>query len=369
MLDIPEYIRSLKPYIPGKPVEELERELGIRDSIKLASNENPLGPSPLALKAIHEFSEKINRYPYGDCYYLRSKLANILSVSEQEIIFGNGSNEIIELIVRTFLRPGDEAIMAHPSFVVYSMIVQAAGGKNVIIPLSEWRHDLPKMASCINEKTRLIFIASPNNPTGTINTQDEMDEFMQKVPSHVIVVVDQAYFEYVTSPEYPDCLSYFREGKNIILLRTFSKIYGLAGLRIGYALAREDIIDAMNRIRQPFNVNSLAQIAALSALDDYAHVEKSRQINNEGKRYLYREFKHLGLNFVETEANFIYVYFENEVSQEIYNKLLQEGVIVRPVSPTALRITIGLPHENEKLISALKRVLNKGSTTSPIFDT
>jgi len=357
MFDIPEYIRSLKPYIPGKPVEELERELGIRDSIKLASNENPLGPSPLALKAIQEYSKKINRYPHGDCYYLRTKLASILSVNEQEIIFGNGSNEIIELIVRTFLRPGDEAIMAHPSFVVYSMIVQAAGGKNIIIPLSEWKHDLPKMASCINRKTRLIFIANPNNPTGTINTKEEMEEFMQKIPDHVLVVVDQAYYEYVASSDYPDCLSYFREGKNIILLRTFSKIYGLAGLRIGFALSREDIIDAMNRIRQPFNVNSLAQVAALSALDDHTHVEKSRQINNEGKEYLYREFKNLGMNFVETEANFIYVYFEKNISHEIYNKLLREGVIVRPVSPTSLRITIGLPRENQKLIHALKKVL------------
>jgi len=357
MLDIPEYIRSLKPYTPGKPVEELERELGIRDSIKLASNENPLGPSPFALKAIYEYSKKISRYPYGDCYYLRAKLASRLSVSEGEIIFGNGSNEIIEIIVRTFLRPDDEAIMAHPSFVVYSMIVQAAGGKNVIVPLSNWKHDLPKMTSYINQKTRLIFIASPNNPTGTINTKDEMEEFMQKIPNHVIVVVDQAYYEYVTRHDYPDCLSYLREGKNIILLRTFSKIYGLAGLRIGYALARKDIIDAMNRIRQPFNVNSLAQVAALSALDDHAHVEKSRQINNEGKEYLYREFQNLPLNFVETEANFIYVYFENEISQEIYNRLLQEGVIIRPISPTALRITIGLPQENQKLIQALKKIL------------
>lgn len=356
MLDIPEYIKSLKPYTPGKPVEELERELGIRDSIKLASNENPLGPSPLALKAIYEHSKKINRYPYGDCYYLRTKLASRLSVSEREIIFGNGSNEIIEIIVRTFLRPDDEAIMAHPSFVVYSMIVQAAGGRNVIVPLSDWKHDLHRMASCINEKTRLIFIASPNNPTGTINTKDEMEEFIQKIPDHVIVVVDQAYYEYVIRHDYPDCLSYFREGKNIILLRTFSKIYGLAGLRIGYALAREDIIDAMNRIRQPFNVNSIAQVAAISALDDHSHVEKSREINNAGKRYLYREFKNLGLNFVETEANFVYVYFEKETSQEIYNKLLREGIIVRPVSPSALRITIGLPWENERLISALKNI-------------
>jgi len=354
MIDVPEYIRSLTPYIPGKPVAELERELGIRDSIKLASNENPLGPSPLAVKAINEYSHKINMYPHGDCYYLREKLAGLLSVKREEIIFGNGSNEIIEIIVRTFLRGGDEAIVAHPSFVVYSMVVQAAGGKNIVVPLREWRHDLQEMASHISEKTRLIFIASPNNPTGTINTQDEMQEFMDRIPGHVIVVVDQAYYEYVTSSEYPECLSYFRDGKNIIILRTFSKIYGLAGLRIGYGIAREDIIDLMNRIRQPFNVNSLAQIAALFALDDHDHIERSRRINSEGKRFLYSEFTKLGLNFVETEANFIYVYLNRETAHDVYRRLLQDGVIVRPMGPSALRITIGLPHENERLIQSLR---------------
>ncbi|MBI4844618.1 MAG: histidinol-phosphate transaminase, partial [Nitrospirae bacterium] len=268
MIKTPEYIKTIKPYVPGKPVEELERELGITGSIKLASNENPLGPSPHVIAALNKGIAGLNRYPDGSAYYLKKSLSEKLGVSPDEMLLGNGSNEVIELAVRTFLAPGDEAISARPSFVVYSTIVQSAGGKNIIVPLKEWRHDLDAMASQITGKTKIIFIANPNNPTGTINTDAEMDVFMKRVPENVLIVVDEAYNEYVTSHEYADSMKYFRQGKNILILRTFSKIYGLAGLRIGYGIADASIITEMNKVRQPFNINSLAQAAALAALED-----------------------------------------------------------------------------------------------------
>lgn len=361
MIQPPEHITTIKPYIPGKPIEELERELGIKGSIKLASNENPLGPSPLALRAMREGLKDLNRYPDGGCYFLKEALCRRLALEPGEIILGNGSNEIIELAVRTFLRPGDEAIMAHPSFVVYSIIVQAAGGKNIIVPLKDWRHDLDAMAAQITERTRLIFIANPNNPTGTICTGAEMDAFMERVPEGVLVVVDEAYLEYVTSPAYPDSMKYFRQGRDIIILRTFSKIYGLAGLRIGYGIAGAHIIKEMEKVRQPFNVNTLAQRAALAALEDERHIEKAKAVNERGKRFLYRAFESLKIQYVPTEANFIYIILKNETASEMYDALLKEGVIVRPMGPHAIRVTIGLHRENKRLIEAIKKIQNQDS--------
>jgi histidinol-phosphate aminotransferase len=357
MIQAPEHIKTIKPYIPGKPIEELERELGITGSIKLASNENPLGPSPLAIKALRKDLSNLNRYPDGSCYYLKRALAEKLSLSPDEILLGNGSNEIIELALRTFLRPGDEAIMAHPSFVVYSMIVQAAQGKNIIVPLRDYRHDLDAMASNITEKTRIIFIASPNNPTGTITTKAEMDRFLEKVPDGILVIVDEAYFEYVVSPDYADCMNYIKQGRDILILRTFSKIYGLAGLRIGYGLAKKSIISEMDKVRQPFNVNELAQRAALAALRDEEHIKRSKRINEKGKRYLYREFKAMNIRFVPTEANFIYIILEDDIATQLYNKLLKKGIIIRPMGPREMRVTIGLPNENKRLIEALKTIM------------
>ena len=275
------------------------------------------------------------------------------------MIFGNGSNEIIELAVRTFLKPGDEAIMAHPSFVVYSTIVQAVNGRGVIVPLKEWRHDLDAMASEITEKTRIVFIANPNNPTGTINTKAEMDSFMKKVPGDVLVIVDEAYFEYVSSPDYPDSMQYLGEGRDMLILRTFSKIYGLAGLRIGYGISNAGLVSGMEKVRQPFNVNSLAQRAAFAALDDKGHIEKSREINERGKEYLYTEFRSMGINYLPTEANFIYLTFDEDIAVRLYNDLLKEGVIVRPTGPRGMRVTIGLPVENERLAKVLRTVLKK----------
>ena len=263
MIQAPEHIQTIKPYTPGKPIEELERELDISGSIKLASNENPLGPSPVAVKALRKGINNLNRYPDGNCHYLKNALSEKLRLSQDEIILGNGSHEIIELAVRTFMSHGEEAIMAHPSFVVYSMIVQAVNGQSIIVPLKDWRHDLDAMASKITEKTKIIFVANPNNPTGTINIKGEFEPFMEKVPDGVLVVVDEAYHEYVTSPGYADSLKHFRHGRDILILRTFSKIYGLAGLRIGYGIAKKSIISEMNKIRQAFNVTFLGTYPAL----------------------------------------------------------------------------------------------------------
>ncbi|GAB4540352.1 MAG: histidinol-phosphate transaminase [Thermodesulfovibrionia bacterium] len=348
------------PYVPGKPIEELERELGLKGAIKLASNENPLGPSPLTIKAMKNGLKGINRYPDGGCFYLREAISKRLGISGDEIIFGNGSNEVIELAVRTFLMPEDEAIMAHPSFIVYSMIVQSAGGKGIIVPLKDWRHDLDRMASMINERTKLIFIANPNNPTGTINTKDEMDPFIEGIPDGVLVVIDEAYHEYVTSKDYPDTMRYIRDGKDVLILRTFSKIYGLAGLRIGYGMAKADIINEMNKVRQPFNINTLAQLASISALEDDVHIIKSKEVNEKGKRFLYEEFNSMGVDFLPTEANFIYILLKRENARLLYNELLKEGIIVRPMDESHIRVTIGLPTENKRFVIALKKLKDKG---------
>lgn len=357
MIRPPEYVSAINPYVPGKPVEELERELGITGSVKLASNENPLGPSKKALDVLgRELLESLNRYPDGGAYYLTKALAEGLGTGEGEIILGNGSNELIDIAVRTYMRPGDEAVMAWPSFVVYPMSVQAQGCAAVRVPLLDFRHDLERMAEAITERTRIVFIANPNNPTGTINTKEEFDRFMEAVPDGVLVVVDEAYYEYVTDPSYADSMKHLRAGRDVLVLRTFSKIYGLAGLRIGYGITKREIADEMNKIRAPFNTNSLAQAAALSALSDAGHVELSKKINEEGKGYLCKELDALGIGYVPTEANFIFM-FPGMPAAEVYNALLENGVIVRPMGEDAIRVTIGLPEENRRFIEGLKAIL------------
>ncbi|HLB25958.1 MAG TPA: histidinol-phosphate transaminase [Nitrospirota bacterium] len=349
-------IRNITPYSPGKPVEELERELGITGSIKLASNENPLGPSPKAIAAIGGQLAKLNRYPDGAGFYLKQALSNKFNWPPEGIILGNGSNEILEIIVRTFLLPDEEAIYAEPSFVVYKLASQAAGRTGVAVPLKEGRHDLAAMADRINEKTKLIFVANPNNPTGTMNTAAEMDALMARVPEDVIVVVDEAYHEYAAGPDYPDTMRCLQDGRNVIALRTFSKIYGLAGLRIGYGFAPPALNGFMDRVRQPFNTNSLAQAAALAALGDDEHVKESVRVNEEGKKYLYRELGRIGVKFLPTRANFIYMEMGRDAG-EVYAALLKEGVIVRPMGPRQIRVTIGLTRENERFIGALERAI------------
>ncbi len=365
----PEWIRTLAPYPPGKPVEELEREYGIRDSIKLASNENPLGPSPKAVAAIQRALAELHRYPDGSGYYLKRALAQKLGVSPDALILGNGSNEIIELVVRTFLRPGEEAVSADQSFAIYRLVVQAQGGQNRIVPLRRYTHDLEAMLDAISSRTRIVFLANPNNPTGTIFRRQEWEEFIAQVPPHVIVVMDEAYCEFVDDPDYPNSLASQRPGRALVTLRTFSKIYGLAGLRIGYGVAPPELVDLMDRVRAPFNVSSLAQVAALAALEDDEHVERTRQCNREGMAYLQAELRRLKLDFVPSWANFLLVRVGNGV--RVYEALLREGVIVRPMGvygfPEHVRISVGSRAENERCIFALERVLRRGGRSAATF--
>lgn len=361
-LKVPERISSLVPYPPGKPIEELERELGISGSIKLASNENPIGPSTKALTAIKEAASGVNRYPDGSAYYLKEKLAKRLGISADSLFIGNGSNEIIELLVSIFASTG-EVVYPEPSFAVYPIAVLAAGATGVPVPLTgELRIDLDAMAEKIGPKTSLVFIANPNNPTGTMVGAGEFDIFMEKVPESVIVCMDEAYAEYVTSEDYPDTLKYVKEGRAVIGLRTFSKIYGLAGLRVGYGFALPEIISFLERMRQPFNVNSLAQAGAVSALDDDSHVRRSREVNGEGLKYLYAELDKLSIEYVPTEANFFLIKVGD--GKGVYDSLLKTGVIVRPMASYGLgeyiRVTVGLAKENERFIEALAGILAQG---------
>jgi histidinol-phosphate aminotransferase len=357
---VPEHIRTLVPYTPGKPIEEVEREYGISNSIKLASNENPLGPSPKAMAAIRSRLDQLHLYPDGDCFYLRNGLAKQLGVKAEQLIFGNGSNEVIELAVRTFLRAGDEAVMAEQAFVVYPLVVQAAGGVAKAVPLRALTHDLEAMAQAITNKTRMVFLANPNNPTGTIFRRAGWERFLAKVPPEVLIVVDEAYFEYVNDPEYPNSLHYRDRGKTLLTVRTFSKLYGLAGLRIGYGIGAEDVIDLMQRVRQPFNVNAAAQWGALAALDDREHVERTLELNRQGIAYLSKELGKLGLEAVPSQANFILTRVGN--GNEIFQRLLTRGVIVRPMAvyalPEYIRVTVGTMDENQRFIEALKNLLS-----------
>lgn len=354
-------IEPIQPYNPGKPVEELERELGITNIIKLASNENPLGPSPKAIQVIKEKASDMNYYPDGSGYDLRKKLASIHGVAPEQITIGNGSDEIVSLLTQLILEPGDEAIISELAFVRYEMAVQAAGAKPVIVPAkNKYHHDLPAMKKAINDKTRIVFICNPNNPTGTMLTQAETDEFMQSIPDSVLVVFDEAYYEFVTRPDYTQSLNYLKTGKNVMVLRTFSKIYGLAGLRVGYGFADAQLITDFNRVRTPFNVNRIAMFAAEAALDDQDYVVKCANLNTEGKNYIYSEMAKLGLPYVETEGNFILIDTLKN-GMDIYQKMLQLGVIVRPMGmyklPTCIRVTIGTMEENKRFVESLAQVI------------
>ncbi len=357
-LRVPERIESLVPYPPGKPIEELERELGITGSIKLASNENPIGPSTKALEAISKAASGINRYPDGSAYYLKEKLAEKFSLTPDSFFVGNGSNEVIEQLISCFAE-GGEVVYPEPSFAVYPIAVKAHGARGVSVPLKDgFVVDLDAMVKKITTETRLVFIANPNNPTGTMVTDKEFDAFMDQVPASVIVCMDEAYAEYVTSEGYPDTLRYVKEGRMVIGLRTFSKIFGLAGLRVGYGFAPAEIIGYLERVRQPFNVNSLALAAALAALDDVEHVKRSREVNADGLKYLYGELDKMKIEYVPTEANFFLIKVGD--GKGVYDALLKMGVIVRPMASYGLgeyiRVTVGLAEENERFIEALAKV-------------
>lgn len=348
-------IASLVPYVPGKPVEELQRELGLPRAIKLASNENPIGPSPKALAVLAEAASALHRYPDGGAFRLRGALAERWKVAPDQIILGNGSDEILGLLARTFLSPGDEAVMAEHTFVIYKMEVKAAHGVVVEVPQKNWRHDLPAMADAITARTRLLFVCNPNNPTGTMVTKAEVAALMARVPEHVVVVFDEAYYEYVRHPEFPESIGYVTAGRNVIVLRTFSKIYGLAGLRIGYGLTTPEITNYLNRIRPPFNANSMAQRAALAALDDDAHVAASRALNHAEMDKVRAGLQRLGFEALPSETNFLYFDVGRD-GREVFDALLRKGIIVRHIEGRMLRVTIGLPEENQLFLSALQDV-------------
>jgi histidinol-phosphate aminotransferase len=349
-------IAALSPYVPGKPIEELQREFGLARVIKLASNENPLGPSPKALAVIPEGVATLHRYPDGGAFSLRESLANRWKVTVDQVIVGNGSDEILGLLARTFLSPGDEAVMADHTFVIYRMEVMAAHGKAVVVPLVQWRHDVKAMTAAITERTRLIFICNPNNPTGTMVSAEEVAQLLARVPEHVVVVFDEAYFEYVRSSQFPDSMAYVRQGRNAIVLRTFSKIYGLAGLRIGYGVTTPEIANFLNRVRPPFNANSLAQRAALAALDDDEHVAKSRAVNQAGMEQVVSGLRGLGLAPIPSEANFVYFDVGRD-GRQVFESLLRVGVIVRHIEGRMIRVTIGQAAENTAFLTALGEVL------------
>ncbi len=351
-------IAALNPYVPGKPIEELQRELGLSRVIKLASNENPLGPSPKALAVINDGAATLHRYPDGGAFKLRQALAHRWKVTDEQIILGNGSDEILGLLARTFLSPGDEAVMADHTFVIYNMEVMAAHGKSVTVPLKDWRHDLAAMADAITDRTRLLFLCNPNNPTGTMVSAEEVARLLARVPEQVVVVFDEAYFEYVRSSEFPDSIAYVKQGRNAIVLRTFSKIYGLAGLRIGYGVTTGEIANHLNRVRPPFNANSIAQRAALAALDDDEHVARSRAVNQAGMEQMVNGLQALGLAPIRSEANFIYFDVGRD-GRYAFDALLRHGVIVRHIEGRMIRVTIGQAEENRIFLVALAQVLQQ----------
>jgi histidinol-phosphate aminotransferase len=354
-------IAALTPYVPGKPIEELQRELGLSQVIKLASNENPLGPSPKAMAVINEGVATLHRYPDGGAFRLRQALADRWKVTTDQVILGNGSDEILGLLARTFLAPGDEAVMADQTFVIYKMEVTAAHGKAVIVPLVQWRHDLAAMGEAVTGRTRLLFLCNPNNPTGTMVTIDEVERLLARIPDHVVVVFDEAYFEYVRSSEFPDAMAYVKQGRNVIVLRTFSKIYGLAGLRIGYGVTTAEMANYLNRVRPPFNANSLAQRAALAALEDDEHVANSRTVNQAGMEQMVSGLRALGFAPVASEANFLYFDVGRD-GRPVFDALLRLGVIVRHIEGRMIRVTIGQAEENRAFLTALGQVLRTGGT-------
>lgn len=355
------WIEDITPYPPGKPIEELERELGIVGSIKLASNENPLGPSPKAIRAIKENLINIHRYPDGSCYYLRERLAKKFGLPMGNIIIGNGSNEIIKLVAHTVLSPDEEVILPLPTFLLYEKVVKSFEGKIVTVPLLNFSIDLPGILKAVSSKTKIIFISNPNNPTGQALNKEEISDFLNALPPGVIVVLDEAYIEFATDPDIASAVELLESYPLVVVLRTFSKAYGLAGLRIGYGFASEMIIDGMNLVRQPFNVNYLAQVGALAALDDDEFVEKTLELTRDGLEFLYSQLDRIGLKYLPTQTNFFLIKTPLG-AQETYQRMLKQGVIVRSMESFGLneyiRVNVGLPEENKRFIKTLEKILS-----------
>ena len=358
-------VPGLKPYEPGKPIEELEREYGIAGAVKLGSNENPLGPGPLALAAIRAALGSLHRYPDGSGYALKKALAAQLSVgagpiTPDHLTLGNGSNEVLELAARTFVTPADEVVFSEHAFAVYPIVTQAVGARAIVTPARSYGHDLDAMRAAVTERTRLVFIANPNNPTGTWVGSDALAGFLTSLPKHVLVLIDEAYYEYVDEPGYPNGVAWVERFPNLIVTRTFSKIHGLAGLRLGCGVSHPEIAGLFNRVRQPFNVNSLALAAAEAALGDEGHVARSRRVNQAGLRQLENTCDALGLSYIPSVANFLCIALPRPGS-DVYAALLREGVITRPIAgyglPEHLRVTVGTEAENARFAAALTRVL------------
>ena len=358
----PQHIASIIPYPPGKPIEELEREYGICDSIKLASNENPLGPSPKAVEAIQAALSKLNRYPDGSGFYLRKKIAEKFNIPFDGILLGNGSNEIIELVIRAFLSSGDEVIMPSPSFLLYKLVVQWMGGKPVAVPLKGLDIDLDKMAESVTPQTKIVFLTNPNNPTGAVIRKGDFESFLARIPQEVIIVLDEAYIEFNRDMDTPAGFDYIdrEDAPSVVVLRTFSKAYGLAGLRIGYGVMDPAIAGFLNRVRQPFNTGSLAQAAALAALDDEQFLDRSQKTVWNGLHYLYTEMEKMGLPYFPSQANFFLIQVPCD-AKRIFEAMLCRGVIIRSMASYGMdcfiRVNAGLPEENERFVSTLARVL------------
>jgi histidinol-phosphate aminotransferase len=355
---VPPYIRELAPYVPGKPIEEVERELNMH-AIKLASNENPLGASPLAIAAAQKALAASNRYPDGSGFYLREALAKKHGIPVESIILGGGSTELIDLSARIALVPGDCGVTSYGSFPLYYIAIRATGASFLDVPMRDYQFDLEAIARDLPEETKLIFLANPNNPTGTMFSADNLDTFLARVPEHILVVLDEAYYDYVDDPNYSRSIDVVRGGRNLIVLRTFSKVYGLAGLRIGYGIGPAALLAEMNKIRGPFNTSGVAQAAALAALDDTDHVRRSVESNRAGLAQLASGLHSLKIKFVPSVANFLLVIFGTD-TEPLVEELLKHGVIVRPMRwmgfPTALRVTVGTHEENEKFLRALAEV-------------
>ncbi|HZO09667.1 MAG TPA: histidinol-phosphate transaminase [Myxococcota bacterium] len=354
------WIRELEPYQPGKPAEELDRELGITGSLKLASNESPLGPSPRAVAAMQAELARVHRYPDGASFELRRRLAGRLGVGEEQLVFGAGADEILELLAKVLLGPGDECVFAWPSFAMYPIVVRGMGATPVPVPLdAALVHDLDAMAKAVTARTRLVFVCNPNNPTGTSVGREALDRFAEALPAECVLAIDEAYVDFARRADFPDSLAWVRRRPGTIALRTFSKAYGLAGLRVGYGVADPELAGYLQRARHPFNVNRLAEVAAVAALDDREYTERLQRLNADGIAYLTRELTALGFEVWPSDANFVLA----RGPAGVVPALLREGVIVRPLAGFGLtehlRITVGLPEENERLVKALRRIAER----------
>jgi histidinol-phosphate aminotransferase len=359
----PNHIRAIAPYLGGKPISELAREIGLNeaDIVKLASNENPLGISPKAQMAIDEAVHDIARYPDGNGFALRDIVAKKFNIAHNQIVFGNGSNDILELAARAFLMPADEAIFSQHAFAVYPLVTQAVGAVGVVVPANNYGHDLDGFLKAITPKTKLIFVANPNNPTGTLLNKDALRAFIHAVPSHVLILLDEAYDEYLSAENKSEAVSWLCEFNNLIISRSLSKAYGLAGLRIGFGMMHADVADMLNRVRQPFNVNSIAQAAAIASLQDDDFVARSYAANQAGMAQMTQGLQQLGLEYIQSFGNF--VSFKVANTAKVNQQLLQKGVIVRPIAnyemPEYLRVSIGLFSENARFLTVLKEILSQ----------